>query len=80
MSEAGTVATIAEFQALDEAEILLGYLEGYEGRASPVIPMSRSFRHGWRNGMVDAGYVDADGAQNALAFEFDRLAKARRSG
>ena len=74
MSEYMPVATIEEFRTLDEAEILLGYLAGVEGQPIASSSVSRSFHHGWRNGLVDAGLSDALPAQIALADEFRALA------
>lgn len=71
MSEFKPVSSVAEFQSLDEAEVLLGYLEGFDGRTCPHSGCSRSFFHGWRNGMVDGGHAEPDSAQLALAHEFE---------
>ncbi len=73
MSEFKTVASIADFRTLDEAEVLLGYLEGFDGLPCPGNGRSRSFVHGWRNGMADAGYAETDHAQMVLAEEFSRM-------
>ncbi len=73
MSEFKSVATVADFRTLDEAEVLLGYLEGFDGGPPPGSDYSRSFCHGWRNGMVDGGHMDADEAQLALTGEFEQL-------
>ncbi len=69
MSEFLRVRTAADFRTLDESEMLLGYMEGFEGSPPPCSGASRSFYHGWRNGMVDAGFADADDAQIELATE-----------
>lgn len=69
MSEFSPVATVAEFHTLNESEVLLGYLEGFEGSPQPGSTASRSFHHGWRNGMVDAGYAEVDNAQLQLRAE-----------
>jgi hypothetical protein len=69
MSEFLRVTSAADLRTLDESEILLGYMEGFEGSPQPCSGTSRSFYHGWRNGMVDAGFADADDAQVELAAE-----------
>ncbi len=74
MSEFKSVATVSDFRTLDESDVLLGYLEGFEGGARPGSGFSRSFWHGWRNGMVDAGHAEADDAQLLLADEFRLIA------
>jgi hypothetical protein len=70
MSEFSPVATVGEFQTLDESDVLLGYLEGFEGSPLPCSSASRSFCHGWRNGMVDGGFAEVDEAQMKLAAAF----------
>ncbi len=69
MSEFMKVATAADLRTLDESEVLLGYLEGFDGSPEPGSDTSRSFYHGWRNGMVDAGFADADRARLQLSQE-----------
>lgn len=69
MSEFVPVSTAIDFYTLDECEVLLGYLEGFEGGRPPGSTASRSFQHGWRNGLVDAGLVEADEAQLQLRRE-----------
>ena len=73
MSDLTSAATIADFRTLNEAEVLSGYLVGFEGQPVPASDSSRSFYHGWRNGRVDAGYCCADFAQIALVEEFRAL-------
>lgn len=73
MSEFTSVATIADFRTLDESEMLLGYMDGFDGLPCPASARSRSFFHGWRNGMADAGHIEADDAQHALAEEFRHM-------
>ena len=70
------VRTISAFRALDDGEILIGYMDGHSGL--PLAPggTSRSYLHGWRNGMIESGRKRADQAYLELqrAFEFRRLA------
>jgi len=74
VSEFKSVATIADFRTLDESEVLLGYLEGFDGSPRPGSDCSRSFCHGWRNGMADAGHAEPDSAQMALSDAFYEMA------
>jgi hypothetical protein len=73
-SEFKSAATVADFRTLDEADMLLGYMDGFDGLPPPGSGSSRSFFHGWRNGMVDAGHLDPNSAQLALAEEFSAMA------
>ncbi|HEX2943579.1 MAG TPA: hypothetical protein VHO91_21165 [Rhodopila sp.] len=69
------VRTIADFKSLDEGEILEGYLDGFSG-LTPHPPFSRSYLHGWRNGMIESERCPPDDAYLALqsAFELKRTA------
>ena len=60
------VETVADLDSLDDAEMLEGYMDGLEGFPCGE-NRSRSYWHGWRNGMVDSGRATADRAQAALA-------------
>ena len=80
MAEFAPVRTIADFRRLDEGETLEGYLDGFHGGPKPGSDRSRAFWHGWRNGRVDAGLAEPDGAQRALEQEFrliDKTSSAR---
>jgi len=47
--------------------MLEGYLDGFHGEAAPDSSHSRSYWHGWRNGMVDCGRRSPDQAHLVLA-------------
>lgn len=68
------VVSVDDLSTLDDAEIIEGYLDGRDG-----LPCggnrSRSYWHGWRNGMVDSGRMGAAPEMSALAADF--LAQAR---
>ena len=72
------VETLDDFATLDDGEILCGYLDGLKGLESPLSAMTRSYWHGWRNGLVDAGLIDADRAQFKLDEAFHGLRETRR--
>jgi hypothetical protein len=69
MSEYAPVCTKAELELLDDAEVVEGYLYGFNGGAEPGSNRSRSFWHGWRNGQVDGKHTGIDDAQMRLARE-----------
>lgn len=52
---------------LEDAELLAGYCDGYDGEPEPGNNRSYSYWHGWRNGSTDAGFREKDAAQAALA-------------
>lgn len=72
MSEFSPIKTVADLNNQDESEILLGYFSGGNGDPEPGSMKSRSFWHGWRNGMADYRHMKIDDAQVALAAEFVR--------
>ncbi len=68
------VRSVEEYRTLDEAEILIGYMDGVAGLVGAP-GMTRSYLHGWRNGAVDAGLVDPDEAQLEIEAGFAALAR-----
>ena len=67
MVEFRPVSDLDDFRRLDDGEILEGYFDGFHGGSMPGSDRSRAYWHGWRNGRVDAGVVEPDAAQVALA-------------
>ena len=57
--------TIADVDAMNQDEVMQGYLAGYAGEPKPTD--SRDKWHGWRNGMVDSGRMEIDDAQRSVA-------------
>ncbi|WP_458094262.1 hypothetical protein [Roseomonas sp. WA12] len=68
------VRTVAEYRLLDEAEVMIGYMDGMAGLMGET-DMTRSYWHGWRNGVVDAGFIEPDEAQLLIEAEFASLAR-----
>ena len=70
------VSTIDAFRALDDGEILIGYMDGFSGVPLAARGCSRSYLHGWRNGMIDSARLRPDQAYRDLqrAFELRRSA------
>ncbi len=56
----------AELDTLDESEIIEGYLDGLKNERCGG-NRSRSYWHGWRNGMVDGKHAKIDASQGLLA-------------
>lgn len=52
------VATLEEFDALDEDQVLAGYREARPGDPEPGENRGKSYWHGWCNRMRDAGVLD----------------------
>lgn len=67
MSEFQPIRTIAELDLLDADEMLVGYNDGLNNAPEPGSDKSRSYWHGWRNGIVDRGFAELDSAQRELA-------------
>lgn len=66
MNSRTPVTTLAELDALDEAEMVEGYQDGFAGEPEPGDNRSKSYWHGWRNGHSDRSHK-SDAAQHALA-------------
>ena len=70
------VSTIDTFRTLDDGEVLIGYMDGFSGIAPASDGSSRSYLHGWRNGMIESARLLPDQAYLDLqrAFELGRSA------
>ncbi|MBA3576167.1 MAG: hypothetical protein H0W39_00925 [Sphingomonas sp.] len=55
--ERRAVVTADDLDTLDEAEIIEGYRDGFEGFPCGE-NRGRSYWHGWKNGMTDTGRMD----------------------
>ncbi len=73
MPEFAPITSVAEFAILDEADMLLGYMDGFDGLRVPGSGHSRGYSHGWRNGMIDAGRLRPDAGDYVLADAFRHL-------
>ncbi len=67
------VTAVADFRTLNDGEVLEGYLDGMHGSLPPGSERSRSYRHGWRNAMIDRGSLPVDDDARALQRDFERL-------
>lgn len=77
MSEFQPVATLSDLEKLDADEMLDGYRSGLAEEPQPGSDKSKSFWHGWRNGMMDRGKLPHDDAANALVREMGAKHRAR---
>lgn len=67
MSEYAPVSTKEDLSLLDENDVVEGYRAGCRGESEPGSAFSRSYWHGWRNGMVDSQRMEKDVDQARLA-------------
>jgi len=71
MAEYKPVVTIEDFDTINNDECLEGYLYGRSDKAWEPLPcinnFSRSFYHGYLNGMVDTGKLKLSDEQKELA-------------
>lgn len=74
MAEFHPVKTVAEFKTLDDGEVLEGYLDGFHAAGTPDSTRSRSYWHGWRNGMIESHRMLPDTAYVRLAAAFAAVA------
>jgi ribosome modulation factor len=77
MTEFAPVRTLADLDTLDDAEVVEGYRDGLANEPEPGNNRSRSYWHGWRNGMSDRGLRAIDEAQRELARAV--VARSRRA-
>ena len=61
------VSTMYELDTLDSDEVIEGYFDGRKNEPEPQGNRSKSYWHGWRNGMIDGGHMKSDAASKALA-------------
>ena len=71
------VSTMDELVEFDTDEIIEGYFDGRENEPEPQGNRSKSYWHGWRNGMIDGGHMKSDAASKALTAAY--LAHQRAS-
>ena len=64
------VSTLEDLATLDDDEVLEGYRDGLANEPEPGGNRSRSYWHGWRNGMADKGRIPSDWAMSQLAREY----------
>lgn len=60
------VETLDDLARLDVAEVQHGYEVGLKGTPEPPMTCNRSYWHGWRMGLVDAGHRRMDRSQRKL--------------
>lgn len=60
------VRTAFDLDQIDDADVIEGYRDGRRGEPEPKGNRSRSYWHGWKNGMVDSGRRQSDEHQRAL--------------
>lgn len=76
MSEYQPLSSVRELYVLDEDDCMAGYLAGLDGSPEPGSDKSKSYWHGWRNGMMDKGRLPIDEPARNLAAEFVRRQRA----
>lgn len=64
------VRTLADLDALNEADIIEGYTTTQRGDPEPGPNRGRAFWHGWRNRMMDYGELPHDDASRHLVHEY----------
>ena len=76
MSEYQPLSSVRELDVLDDDDCVAGYLAGLDGAPEPGSDKSKSYWHGWRNGMMDTGRLPHDEAARNLAAEVVRRQRA----
>lgn len=70
MSEYAPLRTKVELETINDDECVAGYRAGLQGDREPGSDKSRSFWHGWRNGMMDSKRMPHDADAAALARDY----------
>lgn len=73
------IATLAELDALEHAEVQEGFFDGLAGGPEPGGNRSRSYWHGWRVGMMDAGRLEIDATHRKLVAQYVARERAHRA-
>jgi hypothetical protein len=72
MGEFQPVEHKSELDLMDSDDMMAGYMAGLNDTPEPGSAYSRSYWHGWRNGMADKGRIPSDHAMQNLATEIVR--------
>lgn len=72
------VTTLAELIALDETEVLTGFLDSKRGDPEPGANHSRAYHHGWRTRMMDMGEIPIPAEHMTLVGDFLAWLKGRQ--
>lgn len=67
--ESEEIDTLEKLNALNDAEIVQGYREGWDDPRIPI-GMSKSYMHGWLNAQVDQRRMKGSAAGAKLASEY----------
>lgn len=73
------VTTLEELDALDDAELLAGFLSAEKGDPEPGANHTRSFHHGWRTRMMDLGEIAIPAEHRHLVAQWCARVRIKRS-
>ena len=76
MSEYQPLSSACELDVLDDSDCVAGYMAGLDGAPEPGSDKSKSYWHGWRNGIMDKGRLPIDESARNLAHEVVRRQRA----
>lgn len=76
------IVTLAELLALDDDEIVEGYVSAERGDPEPGGNHSRAYHHGWRCAMMDLGEIEITPAHRKLVRSYGEYmrSKAKEAG
>lgn len=78
MSAHAPIITLAEWDALDKAEVVAGHIGAEKGDPEPGANHTRSYHHGWRTRMMDIGEIPMPPEHDRLVrgvMDRDRIAR-----
>ena len=71
------MATLADLESLDDAEVLAGYLEATRDDPEPGNNHTRSYWHGWRMRMNDMGVLPITDVHRQLVRQLAQRQRAQ---
>lgn len=81
MSEYKRIESLEDYENIDDEECVKGYMLGLKGEELPSPHLyTRSFYHGYLNGLVDSGRRQIDNNQLDLVYQLRSSGKLKELG
>ncbi len=81
MSEYKRIESLEDYENIDDEECVKGYMSGLKGKELPSPHLyTRSFYHGYLNGLVDSGRRQIDNKQLDLVYQLRSSGKLKELG
>ncbi len=81
MSEYRQIETLEDYEKIDDEQCVKGYMSGLKGEELPSPHLyTKSFYHGYLNGLVDSGRREIDNKQLELVYQLRSSGKLKELG